>query len=76
MVRRDLHGQGYGQALTSYRLSVIKTKYPHSTIKIDTSQYSKGFYEKQGFVPQAFEKYGYAPGLDKYVMTCTTPSTS
>ena len=68
MVRRDLHGQGYGKQLTIYRLNAIKSKFPNYIIKIDTSQFTKGFYEKQGFKTQAIEKDGYKPGLDKYLM--------
>ncbi len=71
MVRRDLHGKGYGKALTLYRLDVIKAEYANSSVMIDTSQHTKGFYEKQGFVVQSIEKDGYDQGLDKYMMLLT-----
>ena len=69
MIRRDLHGKGYGKKLTRYRLNAIRTEYPNSVIRIDTSQHTQGFYEKQGFKIEAIEKDGYKPGLDKYIMT-------
>lgn len=68
MVKRAYHGQGYGKELTLYRLHEIQANYPGTRIKIDTSQHTKGFYEKQGFVTQGIEKDGYKPGLDKYIM--------
>jgi hypothetical protein len=77
MIQRNLHGQGYGQTLTQFRLNAIMAKYPNCTIRIDTSQHSQGFYLKQGFILQDIEKDGFAPGLDKFVMTyqIATPST-
>jgi predicted GNAT family N-acyltransferase len=68
MVKRAYHGQGYGKELTLYRLNEIQSKYPGTPIQIGTSQHTKGFYEKQGFVTQEIEKDGYEPGLDKYIM--------
>ena len=68
MVKRNLHGRGYGKALTVYRLNAIKVEYPGTAILIDTSQHTKGFYERQGFRVEAIEKDGYKPGLDKYFM--------
>ncbi len=52
----------------SIALNAIKMKYPKSTINIDTSQFTKGFYEKLGFKIQVIEKDGYGPGLDKVLM--------
>lgn len=71
MVRKDLHGKGYGKQLTTYRLIAIKSKFPHSPIKIDTSQHTFRFYEKQGFKIQVIEKDGFEAGLDKYTMVFT-----
>lgn len=68
MVRRDLHGCGYGKALTMYRLNDIKDGYFDTAVFIDTSQHTKGFYEKQGFQVQSVEKDGFDQGLDKYNM--------
>jgi predicted GNAT family N-acyltransferase len=73
MVRRDLQGQGYGNELTKFRLNAINAEYPNRTIKIDTSQYSKGFYENRGFIIQDVEKDDFSPGLDKYIMTFDPP---
>ena len=73
MVQRDHHGQGYGKQLTIYRLNTIRSKYPNHKIKIDTSQFTKGFYEKLGFKVQNIIKDGYKPGLDTYIMTIEKP---
>ena len=68
MVHRDLHGQGYGKALTIYRLDAIRAEHENVSVMIDTSQHTKGFYEKQGFLVQSIEKDGFDQGLDKYFM--------
>jgi len=69
MIRRDLHKRGYGKALTTFRVKAIREKYPNTPIIINTAQFTKGFYEKQGFRMKAFEKDGFGSGLDKYTMT-------
>ncbi len=69
MVERQHHGHGYGKILTTYRIQAIQSRFPERTIKIETSQFSHGFYEKQGFTIQSIEKDGFEPGLDKYTMT-------
>jgi len=71
MVQRDLQGHGYGKALTLYRLDAIKAENDNISVKIATSQHTKGFYEKQGFVVQSIEKNGFDQGLDKYHMVLT-----
>jgi len=68
MVQRDLQGKGYGKTLTLHRLDAIKSGYKNTSVIIDTSQHTKGFYEKQGFVVQSIEENGFAQGLDKYYM--------
>jgi ribosomal protein S18 acetylase RimI-like enzyme len=69
MIRRDLHKQGYGKTLTKFRMKAIREKYPNTPIIINTAQFTKGFYEKQGFKTKAFKKNGFGSGLDKYTMT-------
>ncbi len=69
MVDRQHHGNGYGKQLTTYRIQAIHAEYPDKTINIETSQFSHGFYVKQGFTIQSSEKDGFEPGLDKYIMT-------
>ncbi len=69
MIRRDLHGQGYGKALIKFRMKIIREKYPNTPIIINTAQFTKGFYEKQGFKTKTFKKNGFGSGLDKYTMT-------
>lgn len=68
MIRRDLHGQGYGKALTKFRMKAIREKHPNTPIIINTAQYTKGFYEKQGFRTKVFKKNGFGSGLDRYTM--------
>ena len=68
MVKRDLHGQGIGRKLFNYRLSRITKEYHGLSMQIDTSQHTKKFYEKCGFVAYKIEKDGYDLGLDKVYM--------
>jgi ribosomal protein S18 acetylase RimI-like enzyme len=68
MVKRSHHGQGWGRKLTTFRLKDIQIHHPDMPIMLDTSQHTKGFYEKQGFATHKVIKNGYAPGLDQYIM--------
>lgn len=68
MVKRDFHGQGIGRELFNYRLSRITKEYRDLPLQIDTSQHTKRFDEKCGFVTYKIEKDGYDLGLDKVYM--------
>jgi len=68
MVKRAFHGHGYGKALTRFRLNEIRNDYRGLPIVIDTSQHTKGFYEKRGFMTREIKKDSYEPGLDMYIM--------
>ncbi|MES0867999.1 GNAT family N-acetyltransferase [Pseudovibrio sp. SCP19] len=68
MVRRDLHGQGIGKALVQYRLERIAEDCPDQAVHIDTSQHTRPFYEKMGFIAERVEENGYGPGLHKVLM--------
>lgn len=68
MVKRELHGQGFGSELVEYRLNRISREYSELPVKIDTSQHTQAFYEKQGFAIHKTIKDGYKEGLDKVCM--------
>ncbi|GAB4554000.1 MAG: hypothetical protein OHK0023_23680 [Anaerolineae bacterium] len=71
LVRRDLHGYGYGRYLLRERLRRICTNGFRGEVRLDTSQHTKGFFEREGFVVYELETDGYAPGLDRYHMRRT-----
>ncbi|UTV28934.1 GNAT family N-acetyltransferase [Photobacterium atrarenae] len=64
MVHRDCHGQGLGTQLADYRLSRLKADQTVTTITIETSQHTQGFYAKRGFVITNHVKDGFGPGID------------
>lgn len=68
MVRLDQHKTGVGKFLTEYRLDLLKEMYPDKVYKVDTSQYTAGFYLKRGFETIEVIPNGFAKGLDRYVM--------
>jgi predicted GNAT family N-acyltransferase len=70
MVHAARHGQGIGRTFTAHRLALIRSKYPDAVIRIETSQHTKAFYEKLGFVTVNVIKDGFAKGLDLYAMSC------
>lgn len=68
MVRRELHSQGIGRTLVQFRLARIAEDYPDQAVYIDTSQHTRPFYERMGFVAESVETDGYGPGLHKVLM--------
>lgn len=68
MVRGDLHGQQLGRALTELRISEAKDDPRVSSIALNTSQHTKGFYQKMGFEILEIIEDGYAPGLHRVEM--------
>lgn len=68
MVHASCHKQGFGKALTIFRLELMKQQFPGAVYKVDTSQYTAAFYEKSGFSILEIIPDGFAPGLDKYIM--------
>ncbi|GIP32537.1 GNAT family N-acetyltransferase [Paenibacillus sp. J2TS4] len=73
MVRRDLHRCGLGQQLLAERLKRIAAEPQFSIVTIDTSQYSRGFFERFGFVAKRVCTDGFAPGLDLVEMQLDLP---
>jgi GNAT superfamily N-acetyltransferase len=68
MVDANYHGQGIGKLLTSYRLDFLKKLHPHKIIKIETSQHTVAFSEKNGFKIVDVLADGFSEGLDRYTM--------
>jgi len=68
MVRADLHKHGLGKFLLTERLRQIYIDFSETIVKIDTSQYSQGFFEKQGFKTDKIAEDFFAPGLHKVEM--------
>ena len=68
LIAPDFQRRGLGRLLTMYRLREIGKVPGVTMVRLDTSQNSVGFYEKQGFRVVAVKKDGYAPGLDRIEM--------
>lgn len=67
MVRRDLHKQGLGRLLLRERIESLKQTLPHlRDIRMNTSQYSVHFFEREGFRATQIKMNGFAPGLHEY----------
>lgn len=69
MVRRGLHRTGRGAHLLSARLDLIAARPDFTTVSIETSQKSRGFFERFGFIAGTIVPDGFAPGLDRVEMT-------
>jgi predicted GNAT family N-acyltransferase len=67
-VDRSFHKQGFGQLLLTYRLEKIKELYPDADIVLDTTQHSRTFFERYGFVTVKYTADGYAAGMHRYDM--------
>lgn len=68
MVDRALHRAGLGRALTEARLRAARATPGVTQVCLDTSQHTRGFYERFGFVVEAVVADGYGAGLDRYDM--------
>ncbi|TWI06168.1 acetyltransferase (GNAT) family protein [Luteimonas cucumeris] len=69
MIRGDRHGQGLGDALLRFRLDQIAVDPAFHEVRIETSQFSRGFFARYGFVPTRQVVDGFAPGIDLIAMT-------
>jgi GNAT superfamily N-acetyltransferase len=69
MVRRDLHGRGWGKQLLLHRLNDIAAAGQFAAVAIETSQHSRSFFERFGFRCSNHIPDGFAPGMDLYEMT-------
>jgi ribosomal protein S18 acetylase RimI-like enzyme len=71
MVHREHHRRGLGALLLRERLARIAADPRAHAVRLDTSQHSRGFFERFGFEVVAHTPDGYAPGLDRYEMRLT-----
>lgn len=68
MVHPGFQGKGIGQALTRYRIGLIKHNPAVEVIVVRTTQLVYKFYEKMGFELEKTEKDFWAKGFDLYQM--------
>lgn len=68
IVAQPYHGRGVGRILTEARLSLARQTAGITTVTLNTSQHTRGFYEKFGFVPVKITPDSYGPGLDRWDM--------
>ena len=68
MVRADSQKLGLGRFLLLFRLREIGRLGGVQMVRLDTSQHSAAFFEKQGFKVVGVVPDGYAPGLDRVEM--------
>lgn len=68
MVRHELHGQGIGKLLLERRLEHICRNQSTAVVTTNTSQHTRAFFEKFGFVCYRVIPNGYAEGLDRCEM--------
>lgn len=68
MARTDLHKRGLGTFLLVERLKQIYKDFGDTIVETDTSQHSRGFFERFGFEAGAFTPDYYAPGLHRIDM--------
>lgn len=68
MVDRARHGTGLGRLLLDARLARVRADRLTSdiaSVELHTSQHTRGFYERRGFVLEEVRPDGYGPGLDR-----------
>ena len=64
MIRADLHRVGLGRKLLTERLAAIAAEPCHRRVTIETTQHSRGFFARHGFVRTEHVVDGFAPGHD------------
>lgn len=69
MVLRDRHKEKLGTRLLEARLSLIRAGGGFKTVEIETTPFSRGFFERYGFREQQVKPDGFAPGFDLVKMT-------
>ena len=65
MVHHAHHRRGIGGHLTRLRLDAAREDPRVDSLILNTSQHTRGFYEKLGFVVEKHVIDGFAPGLDR-----------
>lgn len=69
MVRGDRHRAGLGTVLLTGRLDRIAADPAFRSAAIETTQHSRGFFARHGFVQTRQVPDGFAPGMDLVEMT-------
>lgn len=64
MVRADHLGTGLGKKLTEFRIQIAQEKFGGLPLVISTSQHTRGFYEKLGFIVTEHIPNGFGPDID------------
>ena len=72
MVARPWHGRGVGRALLRARLAALWTLDARAA-SVRTSQHSRGFFERAGFVVIRALSDGFAPGIDLIELRLEAP---
>jgi ribosomal-protein-alanine N-acetyltransferase len=67
-IHKNEHKKGLGQQLLTYRLELIKQMYSQLPLLIDTTQFSYGFYKKNGFRLLKITENYYTEGMHRYDM--------
>jgi len=76
MVSRTRHLRGLGRLLLVARLYHLATETPAKRVTLNTSQYSRGFFEREGFVVVSITPDSYGPGIHLHEMQLDlTPQT-
>ena len=65
MIRPERLGTGLGRRLLEARLARLRADPRVETVALNTSQLTRGFYERFGFTTERVVPDGYAPGLDR-----------
>ena len=65
MVMRSLHGSGLGRLLVEERLDRIRQEERATAAILNTSQHTRAFYERFGFVTERVIPDGFGPGLHR-----------
>jgi ribosomal protein S18 acetylase RimI-like enzyme len=73
MVARSKHRQGIGSLLLRERLKRIAADGRVLDVVLDTSQHSRGFFQRHGFRVVSIQADGYGPGLDRCDMPLSLP---
>ena len=73
MARRDLHGTGLGRRLLDERLKRVMADEQATSVRLQTSQHTRGFYERRGFICVDVIPDAFGPGLDHCEMRLRLP---
>ena len=65
MVHRSWHRHGVGSILLKHRIAAIENSHKARVVRVNTSQQSRGFFERHGFRVLKVIPDGYAPGIDR-----------